>query len=171
MYNIFVWKIEKLLNAIFQRMFLFCFLLVLFLLLSNKSLYVMFSTYISYWNTSQYKCIIHFSCRKTVSCTSEKTLKIYLKQTIFIYSLSFCFFACYRFVSTSRPGTHKRGTQDPGPTLHLAPFPEHSHLYNSYMSYERFHAEKQFRSKKYLLKMTPSRAKLRLKSTLQKRKF
>ena len=61
---------------------------------------------------------------------------------------------------------------DPGPgTLHLGPFLKHSHPYISYMSYERLHGEEQFRSKKYLLEMTPSRAKLRLKSPPQKRNF
>ena len=65
------------------------------------------------------------------------------------------------------PGTF---TWDPGPeTLHLGPFLKHSHPYISYMSYERLHGEEQFRSKKYLLEMTPSRAKLRLKSPPQKR--
>ena len=67
------------------------------------------------------------------------------------------------------PGTF---TWDPGPgTLHLGPFLKHSHSYISYMSYERLRGEEQFRSKKYLLEMTPSRAKLRLKSPPQKRNF
>ena len=39
------------------------------------------------------------------------------------------------------------------------------------MSYENLHAEEQFRSKKYLLEMTPSLAKLHLKSLPQKRNF
>ena len=85
------------------------------------------------------------------------------------------------------PGTHR---WDPGPTthrqdpesgtftwdlepgtLHLRPFLKRSHPYITYMSYERLHEEEQFRSKKYLLKMTLSRAKLRLKSASQKRNF
>ena len=39
------------------------------------------------------------------------------------------------------------------------------------MSYERLHGEEQFRSKKYLLEMTPSHAKMRLKSAREKLKF
>ena len=63
------------------------------------------------------------------------------------------------------PGTetHRR---DPGPlrgTRDLGPFLKHSHAYISYMSYERLHEEEQC-----LLEMTPSRAKLRLKSPPQK---
>ena len=36
------------------------------------------------------------------------------------------------------------------------------------MSYERLHGEEQFRSKKYLLEMTPSHTKMRLKSAPEK---
>ena len=43
--------------------------------------------------------------------------------------------------------------------------------YIIYMSYERLHGEEQFRSKRYLWEMTPSCAKLRLKSLPQKRNF
>ena len=39
------------------------------------------------------------------------------------------------------------------------------------MSYERLHGEEQFRSKKYLLEMTPSHAKMRLKSAPEKLNF
>ena len=64
------------------------------------------------------------------------------------------------------------GTRDPGPgTFHLGPFLKHSHPYINYMSYERLHGEEQFGSKKYFLEMTPSRAKLGLKSPHQKRNF
>ena len=82
----------------------------------------------------------------------------------------------------------KSGTWDPGPftwdpepgtymwdpgsgTLHLGHFPKHLQPYISSMSYERLHGEEQFRSKKYLLEMTPLRAKLRLKIPPQKRNF
>ena len=61
MYNIFVWKIEKLLNTIFQRMFIFHFLLFCFFSLSNNTLHVMFYTYICYWNRIQYKYIIQIT--------------------------------------------------------------------------------------------------------------
>ena len=79
-------------------------------------------------------------------------------------------------IRDSSPGTQDPGsgtfTWDLGPgTLHLGPFLKHSHSYISYMSYERLRGEEQFRSKKYLLEMTPSRAKLRLKSQPQKRNF
>ena len=76
----------------------------------------------------------------------------------------------YRKSGTRGPGTHwwdpgpGTFTWDPGPgTLHLGPFLKHSHAYISYMSYERLHEEGQC-----LLEMTPSRAKLRLKSPPQK---
>ena len=59
MYNIFAWKIEKLFNTIFQRMFIFC--LFIFLLLSNNAIHVMFYIYICYWNTFQYKYIIQIT--------------------------------------------------------------------------------------------------------------
>ena len=39
------------------------------------------------------------------------------------------------------------------------------------MSYERLHGEEQFRSKKYLLEMNPSHAKMRLKSAPEKLNF
>ena len=39
------------------------------------------------------------------------------------------------------------------------------------MSYERLHGEEQFRSKKYLLEMTPSHAKMRWKSAPEKLNF
>ena len=48
-------------------------------------------------------------------------------------------------------------------TLHLGHFLKYLHPYISSMSHERLHGEEQFRSKKYLLEMTPLRAKLRLK--------
>ena len=76
------------------------------------------------------------------------------------------------------PGTRDPGpideTRDAGPlrgTQDLGPFLKYSHPYIRYMSYERLHGEEQFRSKKYLLEMTPSRARLRLKSPPQKRNF
>ena len=88
--------------------------------------------------------------------------------------------ACFRGIPKKwdpGPTTHRTwdwGTftwdLEPG-TLHLRTFLKRSHLYISYMSYERLHEEEQFRSKKYLLKMTLSRAKLRLKSASQKRNF
>ena len=39
------------------------------------------------------------------------------------------------------------------------------------MSYERLHGKEQFRSKKYPLEMTPSHAKMRLKSAPGKLNF
>ena len=39
------------------------------------------------------------------------------------------------------------------------------------MSYERLHGEEQFCSKKYFLEMTPSHAKMRLKSAPEKLNF
>ena len=39
------------------------------------------------------------------------------------------------------------------------------------MLYERLHGEEQIRSKKYLLEMTPSHAKMHLKSAPEKLKF
>ena len=49
-----------------------------------------------------------------------------------------------------------------------------SHLVSCYirhMSYVRLHCGEQFRSKKYLLEMTPSRAKMRLKRRPKKLNF
>ena len=43
-----------------------------------------------------------------------------------------------------------------------------SRPYISYMLYERLHGEEQFRCKKYLLEMTPSRAKMCLNSAPEK---
>ena len=60
MYNIFAWKIEKLLNTAFQTMLVFYFLL-----LSNNTLCVMFYTYTCYWDIFQYKYNILIT-----SCTS-----------------------------------------------------------------------------------------------------
>ena len=42
-------------------------------------------------------------------------------------------------------------------------FPENPDHYISYMLYERLHGEEQFCSKKYLLEMAPSHAKMHLK--------
>ena len=39
------------------------------------------------------------------------------------------------------------------------------------MSYERLHGKEQFRSKKYLLEMTPSHTKMRFKSAPEKLNF
>ena len=58
------------------------------------------------------------------------------------------------------------GTWDPPPGTLSETF---TPLYKLYVM--KFYMEEQFRSKKYLLEMTPSRAKLRLKSPPQKRNF
>ena len=55
--------------------------------------------------------------------------------------------------------------------IYILTFLKHPDHYISYMSYERLHGEEQFRSKKYLLEMTPSHAKMRLKSAWEKLKF
>ena len=82
------------------------------------------------------------------------------------------------FTWDPRPPTQKQDlgpetyTWDPRPgILHLGPFLKYSHPYSSYMSYQSLHGEEQFRFKKYLLEITPSRVKLRLKSPPQKRNF
>ena len=46
-----------------------------------------------------------------------------------------------------------------------------SHRYISYIANERLQREEQFHSKNYLLEMTPSHAKMRLKSAPQNLKF
>ena len=68
-----------------------------------------------------------------------------------------------------RPGTHMWDRRTG--ILHLGPFSKYSYPYDSYMSCERLCGKEQFRSKKYLLEMTPSRAKLRFNSLSQKRNF
>ena len=55
--------------------------------------------------------------------------------------------------------------------IYISTFLKHSEHYISHMSYERLHGEEQFHSKKYLLEMTPSHAKMRLKSTPEKLNF
>ena len=50
-------------------------------------------------------------------------------------------------------------------------FLKHSDPYISCSSYERLHGEEQFRSKKFLLEMTPSHPKMRLKSAPEKLNF
>ena len=73
----FGWKIEKLLNTIFLRMFVFRFLFVLFCLFSNNALR-MFYTYIFYWNTIQYKYIIYeFFCFFFFLLLSNNTLHMF----------------------------------------------------------------------------------------------
>ena len=88
MNNIFVWKFEKPLNTIFQRMFLF----VCFLLLANTTLYVIFYTHICYWNTFQYKYIIqitfHVVKQSHVRLTSNDICLLFI--ILFLSVLSFC---------------------------------------------------------------------------------
>ena len=80
-----------------QSLFFFLFLLS-FLLLSNNTLHVMLHSYISYWNTFQYKCTLHyyFSCRKTISArvTSEDIcfILILLFPCLFPFCLDFILF-------------------------------------------------------------------------------
>ena len=71
MYNIFVWKIEKLLNTIFQRMFAFC--LFYFLLLSKNTFHVMLYTCICYWNTFHHKWIIQITFNIVKQCKNNLT--------------------------------------------------------------------------------------------------
>ena len=119
---------EKLKNysiLIFQRMFfvfyLFCFLSLFF----TNILHVMFYTYICYWNTFQYKYIIqitfHVVKQSHARVTSKDLFTLYrsshrrcslrkgVLETLFLQntsdrlllSLSYYFFAYFRFVSTS----------------------------------------------------------------------
>ena len=97
MNNIFVWKFEKPLNTIFQRMFVFRFfflfcLFVCFLLLANTTLYVIFYTHICYWNTFQYKYIIeitfHVVKQSHVRVTSKDICLLFI--ILFLSVLSFC---------------------------------------------------------------------------------
>ena len=76
-YNIFVWKIEK-----------FVFYLFYFLLLSNKTLYLMFYTYIWYWSRFQYKYIIQITVVK--QCHARVTSK---GICLFFILLFFCLFS------------------------------------------------------------------------------
>ena len=92
MYNIFVWKIEKLLNTIFKECLFFVFCLICFLLLSGNTLHITFCTYICYWNTFQYKCIIQI----TFHVVKQSHARVTWKDI----SLSHYFFAYSRFVST-----------------------------------------------------------------------
>ena len=88
----------KILDPIFQRMFAFCFLLVLFLLYSNNTLHVMFYTYICYWNTFRYKYIIkitfHVVKQSHVQVTSKDIclLFIVLFLCLFLFCLNFLLF-------------------------------------------------------------------------------
>ena len=54
---------------------------------------------------------------------------------------------------------------------YIVTFTKHPDHYISYMLYERLREEEQIHPKKYLLEMTPSRAKMRLKRRPQKRNF
>ena len=92
MYNVFVWKIENLLNTAYHRIFVLLSLIVLFLLLSNNTLHIMFYTYICYWNTFQYKYIIqitfHVVKQTHARVTSKDTCLLFI---IFIFcQLLFC---------------------------------------------------------------------------------
>ena len=54
---------------------------------------------------------------------------------------------------------------------YIVTFMKHPDHYISYMLYEKLRGEKQFCPKKYILEMTPSRAKMCLKRRPQKRNF
>ena len=59
-------------------------------------LYVMFYTYICYWNTTfQYKYIIQITFPVVKQPYARVTSKV------FVYALSYYLFACFHFVSTS----------------------------------------------------------------------
>ena len=73
MCNIFAWKIEKLLNAVF--------------LLSNNTLHVMFYTYICYWNTFQYM-YIQITFHVTVKLPSLSISQFTLRGWFFPLNLS-----------------------------------------------------------------------------------
>ena len=97
-YNIFVWKIEKVTNTIFQRMLVFFFCLFCFLLLSNNTLHVMFHTYLCYWNKFQYKYIteITFHVQKQfhawVTSKGICLLVIILLISLFRFCIDFVLF-------------------------------------------------------------------------------
>ena len=54
---------------------------------------------------------------------------------------------------------------------YILTFLKHQEHYISWMSYERLHGEERFRSKKYLLEVTPSHSKMRMKSAPEKLNF
>ena len=108
MFNIFVWKLKNYSVQSFKEclFFVFCFC---FLLLSNNILHVMFYSYICYWNTFQYKHIIHytnyFSWGKTIHARVNSN-DIWLLFILFLCLLTFilsfrCFY--FRFISWSSP--------------------------------------------------------------------
>ena len=87
MYNYFVKKKKKLLNTIFQIIFVFRFLPV-FLLLSNNTLHVMFYTYICYWNIFQYNYIIQI----TFHVLKKSHARVILKDVYFLLCYFFPFY-------------------------------------------------------------------------------
>ena len=94
MYKIFVWKNEKLPNTVFQRMFLFRFLLVLLIVIPNNTPHLMFYTYICYWNTFQYKYIVQI----TFHAVKQSHVRVTSKLICFLFIM---FFAYFRFIFTS----------------------------------------------------------------------
>ena len=78
MYNLFVWKSEKLFITVFQRMFV-----LFFLLLSSNTLHVMVNTCICYWNTFQFKYIV------------EITFYVVKKFHVRLTSKDICFFLIF----------------------------------------------------------------------------
>ena len=92
--HIFVWKIEKLLNPIFQRMFIFRFLLALFFLFNN-TLHVIFYTYICYWSRFQYKYITFHVVKQSHAGVTSKDICLFfiiLFLCLFLFFLNFILF-------------------------------------------------------------------------------
>ena len=102
MHDIFVWKTGKLHNTIFQRMFIFRFLLVLLLLISNNTLHVISYTCICYWNTFHYKHIIQI----TFYVVKQSHTRVTTQDICLIlpcFSLPFFVLSRLRFISWSSP--------------------------------------------------------------------
>ena len=95
MHNIFVWKIEKLLNKIFKKCLFFVFCLFCFLSFCSNTHHIMFYTYTCYWNTIQYKYVTQITFRIVKQSHAQVTSKD------FVYSLSYYCFAFFNFASTS----------------------------------------------------------------------
>ena len=91
------YSIKSFKECLFFVFCLFCFLLLLLLLLlSNNTLYVMFYTYICYWNIFQYKYIIQI----TYHIVKQSHARVTSKDICLLFSILFlCLFPyCLDFV-------------------------------------------------------------------------
>ena len=88
------YSIQSFKECLFFISCLFCFLL-----LSNNALHVIFYAYICYWNTFQYKCIIHI----TFHVVKQSHARMTSKDICLLFILLFLclFFSSRRFISWS----------------------------------------------------------------------